>query len=197
HARRPLRCRVTLHPSYDQMPAIAEGLPFVLREGRVIAGRASREAVVGEGGIVVGAACVQRGHGRKSLGIMRLEAGGDVEQRERRVLLTVLPRREPVVQQLTPQLPAVRGDVLGTFRRECGRPRERRVGARHVADGDVIAAEVVPSGGVRALVVLTDGFAQVLLGFGELWVALIGLFFRSTNRMHIFFYIVVTSYDTA
>jgi len=197
HAGGSLRRRVALHFAHDQVPAVAERFPSVVREGCVVTGGARREAVVGEGGIVVAAARVQRRHGRECLGITGLEAGGDLEQTERRILLAVLPRREPIVQQLAPQLAAVRGDVLGALRCERGRPRERGVGAGYVPDGDVVAAEVVPSGGVRALVVLDDGFAQSLFRLGELRVALVGLFCRAAQRLHPFVYLGVSRYEVA
>ena len=197
HARGPLRRRVPLHLAHDEVPAIAQGVASVAREHRVVADGASREAVVGERGIIVRAARVQRSDGCERLRITGLEAGGNVKQREGGILLPILPRREAVVQQLAHQLAAVGGDVLGALRRKRGRASQRRVGAGHVAHGDVVAAEVVPGRGVRALVALDDGFRQDLLRLGELQVALVGLFRRATQELYPFVNIRVGGYELA
>ena len=168
-----------------------------MREHGVVADGASREAVVGERRIVVGAARVEGGDGREGLRITGLEAGGDAEQCESGVLLAVLPRTKSVVQQLAHQLAAVGGDVLGALRRKRGRASQRRVGAGHVAHGDVVAAEVVPGRGVRALVALDDGFRQDLLRLGELQVALVGLFRRATQELYPLVNIRVGGYELA
>src|SRR5438445_778929 len=84
-----------------------------------------------------------------------------------------------------------------TLRRERGRPPERRVGAGHVAHRDVVAAQVVPDRGVRALLVLDEGIGQALFRLGELRVALVGLFRRPTQELYPFVNIRVSWYELA
>ncbi len=78
HARGPLRGGMALHLAHHQVPGVGQGLPPVVREGRGVAGGASREAVVGECRIVVRPAGIQSGHGGECLGIAGIQAGSDL-----------------------------------------------------------------------------------------------------------------------
>ena len=160
------------------MPGVRERVAFVAREGRIRAGGLRGEPIVDERRVVVAPAGEQRRRRGQRLRVGGLEPRRPAQQRETGVLLAVLPDGEAVVEQLPPEVVAVRRDVVGALGREPRGSGERTVRAGHIAGDHGEAAEVVPGGGVRVLFILEDRVGEEALGLSELLVARLGFLAR-------------------
>src|SRR3989441_4548726 len=163
--------RIALGAADEDRGGVAECVFFVFRNAGSGPRRLRRAAVVGESGVVVVLPGVHARQRDERLRISGLQAGGEAKQHGRRVFLPALPRGEAGVEGVRPQPAPVPVDVLLALGRDSERARERAVGAGGVGRFDVVAAEVIPGGGVLVLRVLRDRLGEDLPRLLELLVA--------------------------